>query len=118
MLSALIALSLTPIAYGFSPGTNNTYFVRVGLDGFLPVLGGKQGKGQVDLTVSVQGIAPDKTGDAQATTDLTDFHLRLNGAEFPVDLETAKSYFPKNTVAFTPQGHVEQNDAPTDPLPI
>jgi len=117
MLAAAVALSLTPIAYGFSPGTTNTYYVRVGLNGFLPLLGGRDGQAQVDLTVAVKGLTPE-SGNQQAMSDLTDFHIKFNGAEFPVDLETAKGYFPKNTVLFTPQGHVEKNDAGDESLPV
>ena len=118
MLNAIVALSLTPIAYGLTPGKTTPYYIRIGLNGFLPVLGGKQGSAQVDLTVNVQGLQPDPTGDSQASSDLTDFHVKFNGAEFPVDLETAKNYFPKNTVAFTPLGHVDKNDAPDIQLPV
>lgn len=119
MLTALAFLSLTPIAYGLTPGTSSTYYVRVGLDGFLPVLGGKQGQALLDMTVAVQGLAPGATGsDLRATSDLSDFHLKLNGAEFPVTLEEAQSYFPKSTATFTPQGHVDTNDAPDMQLPI
>lgn len=118
MLTALAALALTPIAYGLSPGTANTYYVRVGLNGFLPVLGGRQGNAQIDMTVGVKGLPPDPDGNAMASSDLADFHLKLNGAEFPIDLETAKGYFPKNTVAFSPQGRVTKNDAPDVQLPI
>src|SRR5437764_859993 len=110
MLTALAALTLTPIAYSLPAGTPSTYFVRVGLNGFLPILGGKEGNAQVDMTVTVQGVAPDAKGDPQASSDLADFHIHFNGAEFPVDLETAKGFYPKNTVTFTPQGHVEKND--------
>ncbi len=117
MLSAVAALTLTPIAYGFAPGSTNTFYVRVGLNGFLPLLGGRDGQAQVDLAVAVKGLSPDAS-NLQATSDLTDFHVKFNGAEFPVDLDTAKGYFPKNTVAFTPQGHVEKNDAGDEALPV
>jgi len=118
MIASLAALALTPIAYGFGAGTTTAYYVRVGLDGFLPVLGGRQGKAEVNMAVSVSGLRAAESGDPRASSDLTDFHIKFNGAEFPVDLETAKGYFPKNTVTFSPEGHVVENDAPDVQLPI
>jgi hypothetical protein len=118
MITALAALVLSPVAYSLPSGANSTYYVRIGLDGFLPLLGGKEGKAQVDMTIDVQGLAADSQGNPKASSDITAFHLMFNGQEFPLDLESVKQYFPKNTISFTPQGHVLTNDAPDTALPV
>jgi len=59
MITALAALVLSPVADSLPTGASSTYYVRIGLDGFLPLLGGKEGKAQVDMTLDVQGLAAD-----------------------------------------------------------
>ncbi|MEA2553087.1 MAG: hypothetical protein QOJ65_1263 [Fimbriimonadaceae bacterium] len=117
MLSALAAVVLTPVVYSLSPGTVSTYYVRVGFDGYLPILGGQEGKVQVDMKLAVEGLAPDG-GNLKAASDITDFHLLYNGAAFPLTLESVKGYFPKTTISFTPQGQVVKSDAPDIQLPV
>lgn len=117
MLSALAAAALIPIAYSFPAGSSNDYFVRVGFDGFLPLMGGREGKVQVDMTVSVQGLTQ-PSGAPKASSDITAFKLLFNGSEFPMALEGVKSYFPKTTIGLTPEGHVTSTDAPDTPLPV
>lgn len=119
MITALAAaLALSPVAYNLPTGASSTYYVRIGLDGFLPLLGGKEGRAQVDMTLGVEGLAADSQGNPKASSDLTAFQLMFNGQEFPLDLDSVKQYFPKNTISFTPLGHVLTNDAPNNPLPV
>jgi hypothetical protein len=118
MFLVVAALSLTPITYGFAPGSANTYYARVVLKGYLPILGGKEGQGQVDMAIGVTGLNRSLDGKLKTSSDLTDFKLWMNGAQLPLSVETAKGFFPKNTVVFTPQGRVVENDASDSQLPV
>lgn len=117
MLSLLAASAIVPIAYAFPAGASNDYFVRVGFDGFLPLMGGREGKVQVDLTLNVKGLSESQTAP-KASSDITAFKLLFNGAEFPMALESVKGYFPKTTIGMTPEGRVVSTDAPDVALPV
>lgn len=118
MVSLLATALLTPVAYGFAPGVTANYFVRVGFDGYLPIMGGQEGKVQIDMGLKVDGLAAGSDGNARASNDITSFKLLYNGAEFPLTLENVKSYFPKTTVGFKPYGEIVSTDAPDVQLPV
>lgn len=117
MLASVAALALMPVAYGFNPEFSHTYSVRIGFDGFLPVLGGSEGKVQVDMGLDVRGLAAEG-GALRASSDISSFKLQFNGTEFPLDLQSVKTYFPKTTISLTPEGKVLKTDAPDIKLPV
>lgn len=117
MTSLLLAVATAPMAYGFGPETKLTYDVNVGFDGFLPVLGGNQGKVEVTMAVDVRGLAPEGE-DLRASNEITAFEIVFNGAKLPLSLENAVEYFPKTTVRLSASGKILANDAPERRLPV
>lgn len=117
MTSLLAAVALSDVLYKVTPTTRAEYSVQVVFDGFLPLLGGNQGKAQVDMDVTVHGLEA-KGNDLQAKTNLKAFTISFNGAPLPLDVNNARSYFPETTVQFTPQGTVTANSAPDIDLPV
>lgn len=117
MLATLAALTLVPVAYGFGPTTKLSYSVSVHFDGYIPILGGQEGKVDVKMPITVLGKALDGENQ-QAVGEITDFKIVFNGAPLPFTLENVKEYFPKNTVSFTPAGKIVKNDAPNIDIPV
>lgn len=117
MVTALLATGMAPIAYGFSPQTAVDYKVDVVFDGFLPILGGNEGKAEVGMSVKVAGLSADGA-NLRASNEMTAFKISFNGAPLPLTLESAVEYFPKTTVSVTPQGKIVKSDAPNRTLPV
>lgn len=113
----LLALSLVPVAYGFSPGVNLDYDVNVRFEGFIPVLGGQEGKVEVDMGVRVEGLEK-KDANLRSSSDIKRFKISFNGAELPLTLDSIKDYFPKNTIELSPAGQIVKTDAPELKLPV
>lgn len=114
-MTALLALAAT--AYAFAAGSVAEYQVQVVFDGFLPVLGGNEGKAEIAMDVRVSGNGPSE-GTVGATSEITAFEIAFNGAKLPLTLENVTDYFPKTTVSLTPQGKIVANDAPDRRLPV
>ena len=113
LMLALIAL--TPIAYNI-PSRPAPYKVEVHFNGYIPILGGMQGKVDLNVGITVKSADPDN-GNPRAVTDLTDLKIILNDATLPFGKDEVEKYFP-NTVTMTPQGKVLKNDAPDLNLPV
>jgi hypothetical protein len=117
MLSLIsIALTLTPVVYRI-PDTPTPYALQVTFDGYIPILGGNEGKVDLSVGISVKAIAPESDGNQKAVTDVTDLKIIFNGATLPFGKDQVEKYFP-NTVTLTPQGKVVKNDAPNIDLPV
>lgn len=115
MIIALLVVA--PVAYGFAPETKLKYDVKVGFEGFIPVLGGQEGKVDVVMGVSVDGLAPE--GDhLRAASEIKKFKLSFNGAELPLTVDSVKEFFPKTTISLTKGGRIVKTDAPDLKLPV
>jgi len=108
-------LFATPIVYNI-PSTPVPYSVKVHFDGYIPILGGMQGKVDLDVGITVKAASED-SGNPRAVTDLSDLKIILNDATLPFGKDEVEKYFP-NTVTMTPQGRVLKNDAPDLKLPV
>ena len=117
MLTALATTVLVSAAYGLGPSTTLDYKVDVAFDGFLPILGGNEGKAEVGMTVRVQGMEKDGA-NLQASNEMTTFSIAFNGSKLPLTIDDAVEYFPKTTVLVTPTGKIVKNDAPNKSLPV
>jgi hypothetical protein len=117
VLNLLVLAAITPISYNFPVGVKRAYEMQVGFDGYIPLMGGRQAKVQVDMSLDVQGLAPDDKGRPQAVSDLTAVKILFNGTAMPFDLQNVKTYFPKTTVSISPGGRVLKSDAPDILLP-
>lgn len=115
MITALLVLA--PIAYGFAPEMKLTYDVKVGFEGFIPVLGGQEGKVDVLMGVAVDGLSPEGAHQ-RAASEIKKFKLSFNGAELPLTVDSIKDFFPRTTIQFTPGGRITKTDAPDLKLPV
>lgn len=117
MLTLAAATALAVGTYKFDTTTKLDYDVVVVFNGFLPLLGGNEGKAEVDMDVQVKGL--DREADnLRATSELTAFEIKFNGAKLPLDIESAKGYFPKTMISLTPTGKIVKTDAPNISLPV
>ncbi|MFM9872868.1 MAG: hypothetical protein ACKVQS_05315 [Fimbriimonadaceae bacterium] len=117
MVSLVAAAALASSAYRFEAETKLDYDVNVVFEGFLPLLGGNEGKADVKMGVRVNGLEPDDLG-IRSTSELTAFEISFNGGKLPLDVESAKVYFPKTTVTSTNLGKVLKSNAPELNLPV
>ncbi|MGE0002093.1 MAG: hypothetical protein AB7F50_02640 [Fimbriimonadaceae bacterium] len=115
ILATLAALWTT--AYSFSPGVAHTYDVKVTFDGFLPVLGGNEGKAEIKMGVKVEG-AQAPAGRTAATNEITAFEISFNGAKLPLTVDNVTDYFPRSHLVIEPTGKLVSNDAPDKKLPV
>ena len=113
----VLALSLTPLVFSFQPETKLTYGVDVQFDGFLPLMGGNEGKVDIKMGVSVKGAEPDGS-KLVAVSEITAFEVSFNGAKLPLDTSNVVEYFPKTTIKLASNGKILETDAPDKKLPI
>jgi hypothetical protein len=119
LLSLLALATITPVAYRFPLDRPLQYDVQVVFEGYIPLLGGQEGKVEVNLGVKVQGLAPDSDAKPRAASELNAFKILFNGADLTaIGLDSAKAYFPKTTVSLTPEGRVLKTDAPDVEIPV
>lgn len=113
MLAVLVAAAV----YQFPVNKTMNYALDVQFDGYVPVLGGIDGKIDVALKMAVVGMTPDKTA-VRLAADLTDAEIRLDGEKMPFTVDNLKQFFPKNTIGATELGEIKENDAPDLKLPV
>jgi len=113
MLALLIAA-----AYTFPANQTSNYELTVNFDGYVPVLGGIDGKVDVKLSMAVTGLEPKGEHPVRVSSDLTDAVIRLDGEELPFTVDNLKQFFPKNTISATSLGEIKENDAPNLSLPV
>jgi len=118
MVSLALLLSVGPVVYGWGPDVKAAYDVKVSFDGYLPVLGGTQGKIVVDMNVAVAGLAAKEAGTLSASSEITEFALEMNGAKMPFTAGNVQAFFPKTTITFEPTGKTLTTDAPNIQLPV
>jgi hypothetical protein len=106
------------LAYGLLPGVSAVFKVTVEFDGYLPLLGGKEGTAVVRMTVPVQGVADKDPAKLSAQSEIETFSISLNGAELPFTAQNVRGFFPKSTVRFLPYGKFLETDAPVKKLPV
>lgn len=114
----ILALAFaSTLQYGFAPGLAKTYTMKAEFTGFLPILGGNEGKVEVDIGFKLQGNAG-KDGNLSATSDISRFKIVFNEATLPLTTENVKEFFPKTTIVISPGGKLVSTDAPNLSLPV
>jgi hypothetical protein len=116
MLSLLVASTL--IRYGFTPETRATYDVTVGFAGYLPIIGGKECKVDISMSVDVEGQAAGDDGLPRVASEITAFKMSLNKAPMPFTAKNIADFFPRTTISLTPEGKQVKTDAPDKKLPV
>ena len=112
MIQLLAALAITSIQYRFPVGQMISYSMAVKFDGFLPVLGGKDGTAAAGLDVSVTGVEPDKDGNPRVRSQIDGLKMSINGAVLPLNAKNIQTFFPPTTISISPEGRVLKTDAP------
>lgn len=118
MIALLCVAALIPATYRFDVGVPTRYVVEVGFNGYIPILGGTEGKVDVKMDVEVRGLEPDDKGRLRTASEIRDFELRFNEAKMPLGLSNVTDFFPKTTVTMEPTGRVLASDAPKTDLPV
>jgi hypothetical protein len=118
MLTLIAAAAAVKLAFSFPVDVKRTYDVNTVFEGYIPILGGQQGKVEVNLVVGAKGLKPAADGSAQVMSTLEDLKLLFNGAPLPLGLDNAKDYFPPTTISMTPFGATLKTNAPDKDLPV
>jgi hypothetical protein len=119
MLALLAAASVVKLAYSFPPDVKRVYDVKTSFEGFIPILGGHEGKVAVDLVVTAKGLAPSADGLSQVLSTLDDIKVAVDDAPLPiVTLESAQEFFPPTTVSINPFGATLKTDAKETDIPV
>lgn len=92
--------------------------MAVKFDGYLPVLGGKDGSAEADLAIGVVGLDPDKDGNPRVRSQIDGLKMSLNGAVLPLNAKNIQAFFPPTTISLSPQGQVLKTDAPDAKLGV
>ncbi len=114
----LAAFITTPSQYQFKADTSVNYDMVVSFEGFIPILGGQEGKAEARLTVAVRSEKPKKEENFSASSELTEAEIYFNDAKLPLGLDNIKDFFPKTTIQMTPFGKILETNAPNVNLPI
>lgn len=116
MISLLVAAAI--FTYSFPIDQPRQFGVKVVFDGFIPLLGGQEGKVEVNLGMSAKGLPADELG-ARVGSELTSIEVIFNGAPLNfVTLQSAKDYFPSTQITISPSGQTLKTNAPDLQLPI
>lgn len=110
-----LALAQAP-AYSL-PKSPIRYELEVGFEGFIPILKGANGKAQVLMGISVQGL-PAQDGTMRAAHEATRFRVTLNDAQLPFTLANVKPMLPRTEISLEPNGVVKFTTAPDRDLPV
>ncbi|MBL8047688.1 MAG: hypothetical protein JNJ45_03300 [Chthonomonas sp.] len=102
MISALVLAGT--LRYQLAAGTVRRYDFSATFEGFIPILGGQEGKAEVALTVEVTGLAPAANGDSRAQPKISAAEIKFNGGKIPLSVETIAGFFPSGLVEFSPLG--------------
>lgn len=120
MISALVFA--TTFAYSFATGTTTKFDVNVEFEGYLPLLGGKNGKANVEMKVDARGIPTTMAGAtpamASVESEIESLSVKLNSNALPLTKDNIDQFFPKSVVVIEPNGKVIENSAPKRKLPV
>ena len=110
---------LTPllVAY-FVSKLPTVYHVEVSFNGYLPVLGGKEGNADVLMDVLVTGLEEDAPGICRSSSEVQKVTMKLNGANLPLGLSAISAFFPKTITRFSKEGKVLGSDLRSVELPV
>lgn len=112
------ALLLAPLQYAFDAGSKLNYDSKIEFEGFIPILGGNEGKVVVEMGVAVDGLKPTKDGTVCAANEITQFKVTFNEAVLPLDVTSVQSYFPRTTISLERNGKIVESNAPDIKLPV
>lgn len=117
MISTVAALVLGH-TYGFKENQVERFKVKIELEGWIPLFGGRQGTSVVDMVVEarVKGIAAD--GTISMESEVIEMNASAFGAKLPLNSNNIGQFFPKAVAEFSPIGKVIKNSAPEIKMPV
>lgn len=117
MISILASIALGH-TYGFSPNQVERFKVKIELEGWIPLFGGKEGTSTVDMLVEarVKGVATD--GTISVESEIVEMTASAFGAKLPLNSNNIGQFFPRAVVEFDPVGKVLKNSAPAIKMPV
>lgn len=116
-MGPLLALALATAEYKIEPAAKHSYVMDAEFNGFLPILGGNEGKAEIRMGIAVSGEAK-ADSELKIASEISAFSIKFNGAPLPLGLEAVQDFFPKAVVTIDRQGKVLANTAPNTPLPV
>jgi hypothetical protein len=111
MLALALATLIASSGYGFTASTKGAYDIEFAFDGFIPAMGGIEGKVKVKLGIDIGGMERDDAAPLKVAYDLKSFRLFVEEDELPYGIDKVKSYFPKTTVWLNERGKVAKTNA-------
>lgn len=105
------------LVFGPQPSGFQMYSVDMAFEGFIPILGGQEGKAELHLGLKVSNEPP-KNGHLVVSTELTEAKLLWNGAELPIEFSDFKDFLPKSTTELFPNGKFVSTTAPIKDIPF
>ncbi len=116
-MGPLLALALATAEYKIEPAAKHAYVMDAEFNGFLPILGGNEGKAEIRMGIAVEGESRTEN-ELKISSEISAFSIKFNGAPLPLGLDAVQDFFPKATVTLNRQGKVLANTAPNTPLPV
>lgn len=110
-------LTLLSLAYAYPIDAYTHYDVKVELNGYLPVLSGREGVAKLDFAMKVQGKRATASDQQVLSHELTSFRVTLNDSVLPFNVDNVRAFFPLTTIELAPSGKVTKTDAPKKTLP-
>ncbi|HLO98765.1 MAG TPA: hypothetical protein VK171_09245 [Fimbriimonas sp.] len=117
MISILASIALVH-TYGYKPSQVERFKVKVELEGWIPLFGGREGTSTVDMLVEarVKGVSTD--GTISMESEIIEMSASAFGAKLPLNSSNIGQFFPKAVVEFSPVGKVLKNSAPAIKMPV
>ena len=116
-MGPLLALALATAEYKIEPAAKHAYVMDAEFNGFLPILGGNEGKAEIRMGVAVTGESKSEN-ELKIASEISSFSIKFNEAPLPLGLDAVQDFFPKAVVTINKQGKVLANTAPNTPLPV
>ena len=107
----MVVLDVWTTGLLYAPSKSYSYELKVDIEGYLPILGGKDGVATIETRFSVTGLEP-ASGLHRAKHELSWFRSTLNGAALPFKLDNVKEFFPPTTIAYADSNKVMETNAP------
>ena len=106
------------LVYSFPSGSKAVYDFKIGMEGYIPLLGKTDNRVEVQAVIEVRGAGAGTDGNLGVTSEFLEFQASLGGVPLPFRVNDVKTYFPKTTLSVTPHGKVVKSDAPLLEMPI
>jgi len=93
------------------------YSVEMAFEGFIPILGGQEGKAELQLGLMVSN-QPANGEHLVISTELTEAKLKWNGADLPIEFADFQEFLPKSNTELLANGKFVSTTAPVKDVPF